>query len=210
MKVDRARFLLLTTALSAATAVAMSATGCTIKSDAADAGPSTNTPTGDGGSDTDGGADAAADGYASDSSTEDGGACLDDTGLAPTCEGANTSCTATCEHYLTTFKKGVARAITGCIIALPSCEGGSLEITNCVQNALAQACPDPTAEGFCEPLATTCNGDGSATTFSKSDCTDVATGLSQAGRTQLADCVQEGQGVNYCTPDPTSCIDDIE
>lgn len=208
MKVDRARFLLLTTALSAATAVAISATGCTLKSEASDGGSTPTTPTNDSGSD--GAPDAASDGYTADSATGDGGACLDDTGLAPTCEGANTSCTATCEHYLTTFKKDVARAIAGCIVALPSCEGATLEVTDCVQNALARACPDPTAEGFCEPLATTCNGDGSSTAFSKSDCTDVATGLSKAGRTQLSGCVQEGQGVSYCKPDPTSCLDDIE
>src|SRR5438552_3609612 len=115
MNVDRARFLMLTTALSAATAVAASVGGCTVTS--SDAPTPVITP----------GSDAATDGagydaYYSDSSTEDGGACLDDTGAAPSCTGAQLGCDTVCNHYTGNFKTGVAREIASCIVKLPSCE----------------------------------------------------------------------------------------
>ena len=180
MNVDRARFLLLTTALSAATAVAISASGCSATSDTKDSGTTEPTPT------TDSGTDAyTADAYTGDSSTEDGGACLDDTGLAPTCEGAALNCSTICEHYIPTFKQGVGRAIADCIIKLPTCEGAQAEIANCVQNALGAACPDPTAEGFCAPLSTACGaadgGDAGAAALPLADCNDLATGLNTRG-----------------------------
>lgn len=210
MNVDRARFLLLTTALSAATAVALSATGCSATSDTKDGGTTNTTPG------TDAGTDAyTADAYTGDSSTEDGGgACLDDTGLAPTCEGAALDCSTICQHYIPTFKKGVGRAITDCIIKLPTCEGAQVEIANCVQIALAEACPDPTAEGYCVPLSTACGdadgGDAGASTLPVSDCIDLASGLNAAGRTAFSSCINDNQGASYCVADPNTCIDTIE
>lgn len=209
MNVDKARFLLLTTALSAATAVALSASGCTVKNDATDAGTTNPDPTVDSG----GGTDSGADGYTYDSSTEDGGACLDDTGLAPTCEGAAADCSTICQHYIPTFKNGVGRAIAECIIKLPTCEGADVAIANCVQNALGAACPDPTAEDFCQPLSNACDGDagdGGAGSLPLSDCNDLATGLNATGRTAFAACINDTQGANYCVADPNTCIETIE
>ena len=209
MNVDRARFLLLTTALSAATAVAMSATGCSATSETTDGGATQTTPG------TDSGTDAyTADAYTGDSSTEDAGACLNDTGLAATCEGAPLDCATICEHYLPTFTKGVARAITACIIALPTCAGADAAIANCVQNALGAACPDPAAEGYCLPLSNACGdgdgGDAGAATLPLADCIDLAQGLNTQGRTAFTACINDGMGAGYCVADPNTCIDTIE
>jgi hypothetical protein len=199
---------LLTTAISAATAVAMSASGCTVKSAASDGGTGTS-PTDDAG-----GSDAGSDGYTYDSSTEDGGACLDDTGLAPTCEGAAADCATICAHYTTTYKKGVGRAITDCIVKLPSCVGADTAVAICVQNALASTCPDPTSEGYCSALSSSCgNGDGGdagAAALPVSECIVLANGLNDTGRSTFTSCINEGVGTTYCKPDPTSCIDTLE
>ena len=207
MNVDRARFLLLTTALSAATAVAASASGCSVTS--TNNGPGTTTPVDSGygvdGSDTDA--------YTTDASTEDGGACLDDTGAAADCTGVNATCTTICQNIATNYKKGVARSIAGCLLKLPTCESAAMEIATCVQAGLAAACTDPTAEGYCDPLVNVCDadgGDGGANALDKVECTDLATGLNTAGRTAFTSCVQGGQGAAYCIATPSTCIDTIE
>ena len=206
MNVDRARFLLLTTALSAATAVAASASGCSATSDTKDSGTTAPTP-------VDSGADSyTADGATGDSSTEDGGACLDDTGLAPTCEGAALDCASLCAHYIPIFKNGVGRAITECILKLPTCAGADVALAKCVDDALAQVCPDPTAEDFCTPLATACGpgdgGDGGAGSLPLATCNPVAAGLNTQGRTELEACLKDNTdaGASYCTADPDICI----
>lgn len=210
MKVDRSRFLLLTTALSAATAVAITA-GCTVKS--SDNGSSgTTTPPTEAGSPYDSSPDA----YATDGDT-DGGSCLDDTGSAPDCTAqTGTACTTVCQHYLPNYKKGVARSIADCLKLLPSCEGADNAILACVQTALGAACQDPTAEGYCGPLADACNSDagtdaGAASPLEKQDCVDLANGLNSTGRAAFTTCITEGMTTaGYCTSDPTSCIDQIE
>jgi hypothetical protein len=206
MNVDRARFLLLTTALSAATAVAASASGCTVKNDETDAG-TTVTPGTDSGTD----AYTNADAYTADSSIEDAGACLDDTGLAPTCEGAALDCASLCAHYLPNFKNGVGRAITECIIKLPTCESADVALAKCVDDALAAACPDPTAEDFCAPLSNACGpGDGGVGSLPLTACNPVAAGLNTAGRNELAGCLNDGMDAGYCVADPTICINTIK
>lgn len=203
MNVDRARFLLLTTALSAATAVAASASGCSATNTATDGG--TTTPVDSGGADG-----YAADAFSGDSSVEDGGACLDDTGLAPTCEGAALNCATLCAHYIPIFKNGVGRAITECIIKLPTCDGADVALAKCVDDALAQVCPDPTAEGFCAPLATACGpgdgGDGGVGSLPLAKCNPVAAGLNTQGRKELEACLNDGMDAGYCVADPDICI----
>jgi hypothetical protein len=200
MKVDRTRFLLLTTALSAATAIGAVATGCTVKSTEA---PTVNPVTEDSGG-GDGGYDAYTDGGG------DASACYDNTGAAASCAAANTSCTAACERYLTNYTAGVARGITECIIKLPTCEGADTEIAGCVQTALANACDDPTATTFCSPIVESCTADGGGTSgIDLTECTDLAKGLSTAGRAAFTSCVTEGTA-GYCKADPSTCIDTIE
>ena len=204
MIVDRARFLLLTTALSAATAVAASASGCSATSDTKDSGTTQTIP-------VDSGADGyTADAYTGDSSTEDGGACLDDTGLAPTCEGAALDCSSICTHYIPIFKKGVGRAITECIIKLPTCESADVALAKCVDDALAAVCPDPTAEDFCAPLSTACGpgdgGDGGVGSLPLAKCNPLAAGLNAQGRTEFKACLNDGMDAGYCVADPDICI----
>ncbi|HSO38718.1 MAG TPA: hypothetical protein VLT33_39585 [Labilithrix sp.] len=204
MKVDRSRFLLLTTALAAASAVGVMATGCTVTS--TDKG-TTTPPSGvdSGGAADDGGADA----YYTDGG--DGGACLDDTGETPTCAAVNASCTAACQHYLPNYKKGVARSIIGCIAALPTCEGvdAQAEVSNCVQIALGKACADNTATDFCTPISESCGADAGKAALDLQVCTDVATGLNSSGRAAFTTCITEGTA-GYCKLDPTSCVELIE
>ena len=134
--------------------------------------------------------------------------------MEATCEGAALNCATICQHYLPTFTKGVARAITACIIALPSCDGADVSIANCVQNALGAACPDPTAEGYCVPLSSACGdgdgGDAGAATLPLADCIDLATGLNTQGRTAFTACINDGMGAGYCVADPNTCIDTLE
>lgn len=208
MNVDRARFLLLTTAISAATAVALSASGCSATTNQTDGGTVTPTPGEDAAVIPDSGTDA----YSADAS--DGGECLTNDGIAPTCASAtaDATCTTQCAGYIPNYKKGVARAIADCILALPSCEGGSTNagVANCVQISLAKACPDPSAASFCKPLVTQCAADGGTGALDQTECQDLAVGLSDAGRVEFTSCVTEGMSGAYCIADPTFCIDAIE
>jgi hypothetical protein len=209
MNVDRARFLLLTTALSAATAIAVSASGCTVVSDKSDGGTVTPPVDNDAATPYDSGTDAY---YATDAS--DASACLTDDGIAPTCEGAtNAACGTLCQNYLPNYKKGVSRAIAECLLALPSCEAGVDEgaIANCVQISLAKACPDPSAATFCTPLVTQCGADGGVSNLDQTECQDLIVGLNDTGRTAFTSCVTEGNTTpGYCQADPSSCIDQLE
>jgi hypothetical protein len=208
MNVDKARFLLLTSALSAATVVAASASGCSVTSTDTDAGTVTPVTPGTDASTVDAGdIDAYVDG-----STDDAAVCLDDTGADASCAGVNATCTTACEKYLPNFKRGVARSIVTCITALPTCDSAEMAIAACVQTALSQACTDPTAEGYCDPLVLECDGDsGTGTALDKTECSDLATGLNASGRTAFTSCVQEGQtATGYCATDPSKCFDVLE
>jgi hypothetical protein len=176
------------------------ATGCTIKS--ADPGtPVVPTPDSGGGADAYGGGD----GYSSD-----GGACLTDDGVAPTCAGANTSCTAACERFIPNYKKGVARAITDCIIALPTCEGAETEITACVQSALSKTCDDPSAGTFCSPVVESCLADGGTnSSLDLAQCTDLARGLNETGREAFTTCITD-ESTGYCKADPSTCFSTLK
>jgi hypothetical protein len=210
MNVDRARFLLLTTALAAASAVAVSASGCTVQPSEKDTNSSSgNVPTDSGGGAD--AADAATDGYYADGASEDGGSCLTDDGIAPTCEGIlSADCATACNQYVTNYKKGVGRAIVECVGKLATCVGAENAIAACVQGALAKACADPSAATYCDPLATSCNADsGSTPVLDKGECTDLATGLNQAGRDAFTSCVTEGTA-GYCKSDAYVCIDLIQ
>lgn len=201
MLIDRSKFLWLTGALSACTAASTTPTPT----------PATTAP--DAGTTDDGGTTKP------DTGTT---ACLGDDGAQPTCDLATAD--ATCRDFCTrfsgptvegvpTYTAGVARSITDCILAKPSC--GALtdaEIHACTDPALAQACDDPTATTFCEPLVTACDGvtppdGGSTTPFTKSTCEKLAKALTSAGRETFTSCVMEGTG---CSSDPGKCVDALE
>lgn len=206
MNVDRARFLLLTTALTAATAVALSASGCTVVSDNTDGGSTPVTPF-----DAATGTDSSTDAYvAPDGNYADASTCLADDGLAPTCEGnADGTCTAICNGYIPNYNKGVARAIADCLEALPTCTGAETAIANCVQVALAAACADPSAATFCAPLVAQCSADATGSPLNQTECQDLAVGLNSTGRGVFTTCI-EGGTAGYCGDNPSACIDQLE
>lgn len=206
MNVDKARFLLLTTAISAATAVALSASGCTVQSKDKDTGSSGNTPPVDGG----GGTDAPSDGYVADSSDAGDGsvACLGDDGMGPVCSDAGTgyTCEDACTKYGVNFKKAIARSIKDCFYKLPTCEGATAQRLACVDNAAQAACPDPTTEAFCAPLY--CATSTAMGTLQKADCAAVGKLLSTAGRTAFTTCINEAGG--GCNALAEVCLDSIQ
>lgn len=201
MKVDRSRFLLLTTALAAASAVGVMATGCTVTS--TDKG-TTPTPAVDGSV-----ADTGTDAYTTDGG--DGAACLDDTGGAASCSGISTSCAAACEPYLANYKSGVARDIISCLNSLPTCEGtqAEVQIANCVKLALAKTCDDASATAFCAPMAESCGADGGTVGLEQAECVGVAKGLNATGRAAFTTCVTEGTP-GYCRTAPSLCVGSVE
>jgi hypothetical protein len=203
MNVDRTRFLLLTSALSAATAVAAVASGCTVNNT-----DKSTTPAVDSGIETDG---ASADAWvAPDAGDAEAAACLDDKGESPSCAAVDASCSTACQHYLPNFKKGVARSIISCLSGLPTCEGAGTAIANCVQLALAASCQDTTATDFCTPVVESCKPtDGGTSPLDITECVDLVTGLNSTGRASFTTCVTEGTP-GYCGPTPSACIDSLE
>ncbi len=201
MKIDRTRFLLLSTSLAAATAAAvLSTTGCQNTTTDTDAGTtaendSGTTPTSDSGATSDDAGDAAA-------------ACLgNDPAKGPYCgpsgeggdpdageadAGPAPKCPAGCSSFSNYFKSEVAKGLNDCLEAAPTCEG--LE-SSCVDKVLAQACTDQGAVDFCTGLAATCGDAGAGdsdggTAFSQESCLKVANGLSDNGKTFVTSCIE--------------------
>lgn len=215
MKVDRTKFLLLTGALSAATAVgAATQSGCTTTSATTDGGTTRATDSG------------------TDSTTEggDGGACLGDTvtegGDAGPLDCSKSTCPTDCTNVQNAYKPGVAQAAVQCILALPTCESGSAALTSCATDALDNACDDATADALCTKLVAGCTSGGgdagdaggdastsdagtSSTMFDQKSCVNLVRSLASDARTNFVTCVTEGAGADsgVCKTDPGTCID---
>lgn len=200
MKIDKKRFLFLTTSIAAAatTALVVSATGCNTVHTEDDAGSSSgSTPTADSGSNEDTG---AGDGGSS-SDADAAVACLGNTGAAPLCGPANegedagglAKCSLECDHHNATFKTEVAKAISDCLdVAFdgPTFEGCASAEAPCVEAALAKACDDPEADAYCTTLLAGCGDAG--TTVTQEQCVAVVRALSTEGKTTLTTCTAEG------------------
>ena len=193
MKIDKTRFLLLTTSIAATAAAAIvSTTGCSSTTTKTDAGSSSgSTPTDSGTTDedattTDGGTDTDA--------TADGGACLANTGAAPMCgpagegedAGGFAKCATECDTVSANFKTDVAKSISDCMDLAPTCEGAA---EGCVAKAIAKACDDPDAVTFCTAAVASCTDAGA--TITQADCETLVRGMSVQGRTDLQSCVDE-------------------
>ncbi len=197
MKIDKNRFLLLTTtiAATAAAALVVSATGCNTVNTVNNDGPGNGVPPTDdaGPTDDDAGADDAGD--------HDGGpACLGNTGAAPVCgpaeegedAGGFAKCAYECDKFNATFKTDIAKSINDCLdLAFdgPTFEGCADAAPTCVETAIAQACDDTEAEPFCTTLLAGCSDAGASVT--QEQCTAVARALSEEGKTTLQSCVVE-------------------
>jgi hypothetical protein len=222
MKVDRARFLTLTGALSAATGLAFGTMSACSSSNTV---MPTQAPDAAGG-------DSATDGESE--ATTDAGICLGDAvdagdaGDASAIECSDggvaaNGCGLVCDNVTTRFKAAIAGDILDCVAKLPTCEGADDAIADCIGKSLAKACPDSTASSFCTPLVGTCTPDGGpdggdagdagadsgVPVFNQSSCEALAKGLSGDGRAAFTTCITEGVAGN-CTADPGYCVDSFK
>lgn len=215
MKIDKSRFLLLTTSLAAtATALAVATVACNSTSTSTDAGDQQPSTTPDGGGNT----------TNSEGGTDGGGGeqCLGTDGTAPMCSptgegggddagadgGATVAkCQFECQSAVSTFKTGVAVAINSCLdkaVADPTVEGACAgALPGCASEAIAQACDDPTAAEFCTTTLAQCGGDDAgadagAGAITQDKCIAVAKALSGEGKTTLTTCITEGNDCGSC------------
>jgi hypothetical protein len=188
MQLDRSRFLLLTSALAAATAVSFTAGlgGCSKADSTTDGGATTDATASDSSPVEDGSTDAA------DASTADASGCLTNDGLPPNCDpyDGGAQCNYQCQAAARHFKNQVAVKAAACIdqnmnIA-PTCEGGE---PACVEAATAAACTDPAAAPFCAGFLASCADAGDGGTITQAECLSIANGLSGGGRDYLTTCV---------------------
>lgn len=198
MKIDKNRFLLLTTtiAATAAAALVVSATGCNTVNTVNNDGPGNGDPAPDDAGSGDDDASAA-----DDAGDADGGpACLGNTGAAPVCgpveegedAGGVAKCSYECDKFNATFTTEVAKAINDCLdLAFdgPTFEGCTDAAPTCVETALAEACDDAEAAPFCTTLLAGCSDAGASVT--QEQCTAVARALSGEGKATLESCVVE-------------------
>jgi hypothetical protein len=208
MKIDRAGFLFLATALAAGG-------GCIITSgddDSAGGGGDHSGGTGSGA----GGTGGAATGGAATGGGDVGGAgggtggagggtvCDDSVGDAVDCAGADDSlCGAfavtACDGVQTVFKPAVAEAAAQCIVDLgPADDCGA--VYQCRSDALAGACPDSGADDLCVQILASCETSGYPVTAE--ECHGLVDGLNETGRGQVEICaVTDGciYGLYSCT-----------
>lgn len=210
MKVDRARFLLLTGAIGAATALALTgASGCTVvqKTSGSDGGGSTSNPETDSGSSTTDGGGTTVKDDAGTTTSDCLGSGSSDAGALDCSTLAANGCDVYCDTYATNFKPAIAKAIADCLVKLPTCEGGMDAMKACTDAALAKACDDPSAKTFCTPVASECaKNDAGAEGLTQSSCEGLAKGLSEQGRTDFLSCIDEGSP-GYCTYASAFCVD---
>ena len=207
MKIDRSKFLLLTTTISAALVAGVAGSaGCSSTNATNDAGGVDANTTADSGGEVDSGtSDGAVDGG-------DAGACLGDIG-SPTCElGADAGdgglvCQTSCVAALTNLRSAVADQAGKCLLGLPTCEGGGAEVAACFEDAIKKACPDPDAPAFCARVAANCNDAGAADAGAAvtSKCAAIASALNATGRSTLETCVTESGCINSFD----TCVDGL-
>ena len=211
MKIEKSKFLAITTVLAAASGVS-AFTACTITTTngGGDAGADSSvTPAPDsGGTPTDGSSTdgSSTDGSPGDASTPDAApTCLGDTGPAASCSGTGTNCLTSvdgqlaCGNFLAGFRNGVAAEAAKCLALAPTCEATPDPVETCAVAALAKACPDTAAVTPCRTAITNC---GTAVTLSQARCEQLYAGLNAAGRQAFADCTAEGCGLI----DNTRCL----
>ncbi len=204
MKIDKNRFLLLTTALAATTtAVVLGATGCEINTTTANAGA------GDSGSFPPIDASSSVlDATASDAAdAADAGVCLGNTGAAPLCGPADedadaaafAQCSDECTFATQNFKTEVASAISKCLdrsLLDASAEGCIGSAESCVRESVGKACDDPEAASFCTTFLSGCNDAGAVPT--QAQCVAVVRAMNAQGKTALSTCTEEGLTCNGC------------
>ena len=126
---------------------------------------------------TDGGAGTGGD-AGSGGETGSGGApaCLDEAGDPDACSGECEACAVD-----GMIKDGVEELITSCINGLDAATCDNTDVVSCVEESLAQACPDDTADDDCAYLETNCGLDPVV-------CHEYLDGLTPEGRDAVTAC----------------------
>ena len=205
MKIDRAGFLFLATAIAAGS-------GCIItSSDDGNGGGGSNTGgTGSGAGGT--GGEATGGGSTGGGSTGGGGVggsgggttCDDSVGDTVDCTGADDSLCGTfavdaCNGIQSVTKPAVGEAAATCILDLgPTDDCGA--VYACNQAALGAACPDSGADDLCAQIIASCETAGNPTT--DVECHGLVDGLNETGRGMVETCaVTDGclYGLYSCT-----------
>ena len=207
MKIDKTRFLVLTSGLAAASAAALIAcSSSTTKTDNPNNGTDSGTTDSGGNADTgatgDGGGDAAV-------------ACLSDKGPEPFCSAEGlvdagdvdadtdggdagsqqpSACPEHCDVGRLNFKTDVAADIKKCLdTGTMGCDNAAL--LDCEAKALAKTCDDPTVTALCTPVVAACADAGvedGGVAPTQESCEKLMKGLNQIGRDSFTGCVQEG------------------
>ena len=203
MKIDRARFLILTSVIAAGVAGAVA--GCSSSADkgtssadvdaSSDASTTTDSSSTEDGS-TDDASDAAACLAANGDAGPDAGDPLSD------CASLTGLCGPACESMALRVTQVVGNEVFACMKAKQNqaaCQStftGYTLVGDCSDPILDQLCPDPTAASFCAPLVATCNGvdagapdAGLKHAFTQANCEKYVAALTARGRTSLTTCV---------------------
>ena len=134
--------------------------------------------------------------------------CLDSSSTTvPACStmpAVDSSCSANafpaqkCGAYNAYFSPKVAASAIGCLSKLSGkqlCD--SSQVYACGKTALSQACPDNSVAQLCGIAATSCKS-------TAADCTALLSGLNDAGKQQVAQCIAQG-----CQAGLYSCVEGL-
>ena len=104
-----------------------------------------------------------------------------------------------CNAYKAYFTPKVAATAVTCMTALSSKqECDATQSDNCAKAALAQACPDSSVAQLCSIAAAPCK-------TNPGDCTTMISGLNDAAKQQVAQCVATG-----CSAGLYACIQGLK
>lgn len=175
------------------------------------------------GSESDSGGGSDAGDAATQPPLSDDGSCLDDR-PAPTIDGGfeggddkgvpicptTGACATYCNDVVAHYKLGLAQVIVTCLRKLPSCSQ-LLDVQLCVDNALAEACKDPTATNACTPLVLPCdpNAGGFGSAIDQPGCELYMRGLNPNGRGVLSSCIQNKIDAGTCKNEVDQCTSQI-
>jgi hypothetical protein len=221
MKIDRARFLVLTGAISGVIAAACAIQACTVATTSTPDAGGSGSDSGTGqdatnGTDSGGGTDSGTTGTDADAGSDSPTACDDSVGNAGACADyldggtpadAGNGCLIDilCGNLLGALKPKVAENAISCIATGPACEGAAgTPIADCVAQALGNACTDPTGQASCDQIAATCADGGADAGISSTDCQKLTAGMTSDGRAKFVACMTE----SACfVTDPKDCLE---
>lgn len=187
MNIDKATFLVLTTAIAAA--------GCSVTTtnNPADASaPSTPATGGDAGK---GDSSTTTPGDGATTPTGDGATptCPSDEGIVIDCTKETAGCAPAFCAGATKYKPSAARAILDCEkgLTVASCAEGMFapDYVACANTGAAQACADPGAADACKQVMATCGTSDAGVT--QDSCEKFVNALTAEGRTTYVSCMVE-------------------